>query len=167
MDKIEQEKVIMFKRRFVKIRVAVVAIVLGEVFCALSLGTTILPDFEMYSSQIDPVVKMAFDAAGYSDWWDWGRNDWPRHPYSAHEMLSGEWAGAVHYDGIASGNQAMWLTDQFSFPNWPTSTGFTQVSFNSWDHPVNPIDGLDTAQSVIQNAQVRITIDYEMVDLDE
>jgi len=113
MDNRGQKESIMFKRRFVKIKVTAIAIVFGEVFCALSLGTTILPDFQMYSSETNPVVKMAFDAAGYSDWWYWGRDYWPRHPYSQHEMLSGEWAGAIYYDGIATGEQAMWLTDHF------------------------------------------------------
>jgi hypothetical protein len=77
-------------------------------------------DFSLTSNPTGPIVSMGFDAAGYSDWWDWGYH-WPRHPYSAAEMLSGEWAGAVHYDGIASGNQAMWLTDWFQWANWEIS----------------------------------------------
>ena len=70
-------------------------------------------DFSLTSDPTAPIVSMGFDAAGYSDWWDWGRDYWPRHPYSQHEMLSGEWAGAIYYDGIATGEQAMWLTDHF------------------------------------------------------
>jgi len=61
----------------------------------------------------------------------------------------------------------MWLTDYFSWPNWPTYTGFIQKRFESWNDPNNLITGVDTAQSAIENSEVRITIDYEMVDLGE
>jgi len=130
-----------------------------------------------------PVGFGEFDAGGYSDWYYWGQS--PRHGYEYHEMLSGEWAAAIYYDGIATGNQAMWLTDYFLWPNWENfDNDFTVTSCSSWDdpsppgnpispnynakdHAQNPVTAYDTGQSVIQNGQVRITIDYEMVDLGE
>jgi hypothetical protein len=52
------------------------------------------------------------DTAGYSDKFYWGAS--PRHNVEdEHEMLSGEWGAAIYYDGIGTGNQAMWLTDCF------------------------------------------------------
>ena len=150
----------MFKKGFVKAEVGVVITMVTSLFCMQS-SAQIWWDFRMYSSPSYPVVEMNFDAAGYSDWMYWGYNS-PRHPYEQHEMLWGEWAAAIYYDGL---DNAMWLTDLFSYPDWPTNTNLETVSFSSWDNNNNPIDGLDTAQSVISNNQVRITIDYEMVDL--
>ena len=53
------------------------------------------------------------DAAGYSDKFYWGASP-PSLRHAAeyeHEMLSGEWGAAIYYGGIATGDQAMWLTD--------------------------------------------------------
>ena len=109
----------------------------------------------------------AIDTAGYSDKFWWGPS--PRHNHPGyHEMLSGEWGAAIYYDGIATGSEAMWLTDKFLYPNWETYCDFTiDYSPVSWDNESNPVDGLDTGYSRIKNAKVRITIDYEMVDLGE
>ncbi|HLB74287.1 MAG TPA: LamG-like jellyroll fold domain-containing protein [Sedimentisphaerales bacterium] len=130
-----------------------------------------------------PVSFGEFDAGGYADWCWWGPS--ARHGYEYHEMLSGEWAGAIYYNGIATGDQAMWLTDKFIYPDWLNpDNDFTVTSCSSWDDPSPPgnpvppnynakdhanntVTAYDTGQSVIQNGQVRITIDYEMVDLGE
>jgi len=101
----------MFRKGILQRELAQVVIIATGFFCVPS-AHSVTGDFEMYSSPTNPIVTMNFDAAGYSDWWYWGYH-WPRHPYSEHEMLSGEWAAALHYDGIASGNDAMWLTDYF------------------------------------------------------
>jgi hypothetical protein len=129
-----------------------------------------------------PVSFGEFDAAGYSDWAYWGSSD--RHGYEYHEMLSGEWAAAIYYEGIATGSQTMWLTDHFLWPNWTTLSDFSATSCSSWDDPYPPLNPVppnetakdhdqntvtayDTGQSVIHNGQVQITIDYEMVDSGE
>ena len=129
-----------------------------------------------------------FDAAGYTDWYLWGES--VRHPYEYHEILSGEWAGAVYFDGIDtglidpnnpnSGKKAMWLTDHFLWPNWTTNSTFQVTQFNnSWDDSNNPVPANntafdhdmysqyanDTGQTVISNGMLKITIDYEVVDL--
>jgi hypothetical protein len=54
------------------------------------------------------------DYAGYSDVIEYGYS--LEHPYTYHELLSGEWAAAIYYDGIEDAPQAMWLTDKFLFP---------------------------------------------------
>jgi hypothetical protein len=92
-------------------------------------------------------------------------------------MLTGEWAAAIYYDGLA---EATWLTDQFQVPTWPTNSNFSTVYYNTWNDENNPVwenpydppnppydppDKFDTAQSIIQNDKVEVTIDYEMVDL--
>jgi hypothetical protein len=72
-------------------------------------------------------------------------------------------------DGIDTDNQkAMWLTQLFKFPDWPTYCDFQfgDTCF-SWPDPNdNPTPGYDTGQSVIRNNQVEVTIDYEVVDLE-
>lgn len=127
-------------------------------------------------------IKMGFDAGGYSDWWDWAPSE--RHDYFVmHEMLSGEYGAAIYYDGIDtdtidpndpfSENEAMWLTDVFSYPTFPTNSKFskngdTDCWFSVWNDPNNkPVNGVNTARSIIVNddGRVRITIDYEIVDL--
>jgi len=112
----------MFRKGILHCRVPVVSIIITTGFFCAPTAHSVTWDFQMYSSTTDPIVAMNFDAAGYSDWSYWGYH-LPRHPHPeppllAHEMLSGEWAGAVHYDGIASGDEAMWLTDYFQWPNW-------------------------------------------------
>ncbi|OXU14512.1 hypothetical protein [Sedimentisphaera salicampi] len=71
---------------------------------------------------VAPYFYGDYDAAGYSDWIYYGKSDIHEHSY--HELLSGEWAAAVYYDGISSGNQGMWLTDLFEYPNWQTNSDF-------------------------------------------
>jgi hypothetical protein len=71
-------------------------------------------------------------------------------------------------------NKAMWLEQNFSYPNWGTGSLFNSVSKAEWnnqswyllDDAGNPVDGPDTAQSIIDYAnQMRVTIDYKLVDL--
>ncbi len=116
------------------------------------------------------------DTAGYSDAFVYDRS--PIHDYNFHEVLSGEWAAAIYYDGIDTalidpadpslGRQAMWLTRYFEDPDWNTNS-----RFNTFGTPLvtnntnNPVDGYDKARTVITNGKVQITIDYEVVDLGE
>jgi len=121
-----------------------------------------------------------FDGGGFCDWWHWGESD--LHPVSGyHEMLSGEWAAAIYYDGIVTDPHAMWLTDYFRFPYWDTNSEFELELATGWHDPTNPvpvsqgkvsdlgefIDMNDTGRSIISNAEVRITIDYEIVDMND
>jgi len=103
------------------------------------------------------------DAAGYADKFYWGLS--PYHPHGYHELLSGEWGAAIYYDGNPKAPKAMWLTDYFLAPPWPTYCDFTVNSYRAWEDLNNPVVGYDTAHSVISNNQVEITIDYEIADL--
>ena len=109
------------------------------------------------------------DYAGYSDVIEYGYS--LEHPYTYHELLSGEWGAAIYYDGIKDAHKAMWLTDKFLFPNWTTNSNFfiaenPGVQVGAWHNPDNPTPLNNTGRSVIENAQVRIQIDYEVVDLE-
>lgn len=97
------------------------------------------------------------DAAGYSDWIWYGPTDIHEHAY--HEVLSGEWGAAIYYDGIdtpvtadpndaANRKQAMWLTKEFSYPNWYTNSDFVfgNTCFAS-SNPNNPAPNQDMGQS--------------------
>jgi hypothetical protein len=91
------------------------------------------------------------DDYGYSDWLIYYPPGVPPH-----EMLSGEWAAAIHYVGIASAPLTMWLTDQFIYPTFMTNSAFGVIA--GAVYIVNPTSG----QSIINNGQVQITIDVEM-----
>jgi len=124
-----------------------------------------------------PYIYGDFDPAGFSDWIWYGPSD--LHKASDyHEVLSGEWAAAVYYDGIDTvvmtdpnggpeRRQAMWLTRQFEYPYWWTNSRFHAGSeCRSWDNPLNPTPGPDTGRSIITDKRIEIVIDYEMVDLE-
>ena len=84
-------------------------------------------------------------------------------------MLSGEWAAAVWWNEHDS-NDAIWLTDWFEWPNFEPNTIFESVSWSSWNDAGNPITTYDTAQAIIEDDQhdtMRITMDFEVVDLGE
>jgi len=113
-----------------------------------------------------------FDAAGFADVIKWSASDY--HPHEDHELLSGEWAAAIYYDGIETDTASMWLTDKLLYPDWETDNDFEYDSApQDWNDPNNPVVSAyetnrnDTGQSVIANGEVEITIDYEMVDLGE
>ncbi|MCX5633995.1 MAG: hypothetical protein NTW93_10040, partial [Phycisphaerae bacterium] len=61
----------------------------------------------------------------------------------------------------------MWLEQHFSYPYWDPDTDFNDGSYSSWNDPCNPIDNIDTARSMVETNQIRVTIDYNLVDLDE
>ena len=125
-----------------------------------------------------PYFYSELDSAGYSDWLWYGLSE--SHPYPYHEMLCGEWAAAIYYEGIATekldpntpevGSKAMWLTDQFIYPDWKTNSDFWVADTtlcSAWHEPNNPTPEINTGHTVIQNNEVEITVDYELVDLDE
>jgi hypothetical protein len=86
--------------------------------------------------------------------------------YKNREYLSGEWAAAISYQGGHLSGIPRWLTPFFVFPDFLTTgpnygihTGFhfSTPPTNSYGYPVY--------QSIITNADLRITIVYEMMDL--
>lgn len=62
----------------------------------LTLGNTYKRD--VLGVATPPYFYATLDAAGYSDAVYYGLSE--RHNYYMHELLSGEWAAAVYYDGI-------------------------------------------------------------------
>jgi hypothetical protein len=112
-----------------------------------------------------PRDACASDMMSNPDWyialWDSGYSDWMISPHG-HEQLSGEWAAAVRYGGIAKG-ESMWLERNWVCPDWTSNSQFVTVTpFQSHDDPGNPVVGKDTGRGVIANGQLRITIDASM-----
>ena len=117
-----------------------------------------------------------FDSAGYSDWIWYGLS--PTHNYAYHEMLSGEWASAIYYEGIGTdmvdpnnsdSRYAMWLTDEFIYPDWMTNSDFIVPNDEdciAWNDPNNPTPEHNTSHTIIANDDVEITVDMEVVDLE-
>ena len=156
-------------------------------FCSVSYGQSPSSEFLYVGS---PYFYSEIDAAGYSDWIYWGPS--PRHDKTEqyHEVLSGEWGGAVYYEGVDTepidpnnlnlGQKAMWLTDIFILPTWETKSNCSiAISPDYWDNlnnPVTPNEDIttdrgrstvanDTGQSVIIDGKIEIKIDSEVVDL--
>jgi hypothetical protein len=83
--------------------------------------------------------------------------------FEGREYLSGEWGATVGYQ-VSGGPSvaAEWLQPTFLYPDWQTNSTFavvtpmTQTGLNA--------DNLPIAQSVIQNAHLRITQRCEMID---
>ncbi len=120
--------------------------------------------------------EITLDSGGYSDVWHLKPVDGWHCVDGQHEVLSGEWAAAIYYDGIpnsgadptAPPGTAVWLTPSFLGPTWTTNSSFAEVSHTAWDNqknPASPGPWSDTGQSVITNGEVTIQIDYEIADL--
>ena len=114
-------------------------------------------------SQPDNAVSFGFYPSGYSDGWWWDES--PRRHLNyvhgsepkGHETLSGEWAAAVYYTGIHN-NKVNWLTNHFEWPTWTPDTSFVP------DSCPNDTPRL-TAESIIHDPYVQVTIDYSLVDI--
>jgi hypothetical protein len=95
-----------------------------------------------------PIWSIYLDDYGYSDYlW------YKHHGLHGHEMLSGEWAAAILYDGIDTpGGKAMWLPHNFVCPSWTTNSNFQVVqSMQSTGMP-------NQVSSIIANSKVQIEI---------
>ncbi len=167
------------EKRLVR-RVIFLCLLLGAI--GTNLCFAVLPSSDIFtigrigSNSTDEGISGTFDAGGYSDGIYYGITD--IHPFSSHELLSGEWGAAVHYDGINSpyissdpnlGRQAMWLTDYFKFPYWYTGSQFfipDNKLHQVWNNPNNPILGDDAARTWVRNQSLEVQIDYEFADLD-
>ena len=158
--------------------IAVALLSVTQTLCANTPSSIeILMGVRNASSQIQPPYFFAkIDSAGYSDWIWYGES--PDHPHDYHELLCGEWATAIYYEGIGTkvidsnnlelGSEAMWLTNKFIFPDWFTNSDFlisSETPSLAWDDPNNPTPQNDTGKTVIVNGQVEVTVDLEIVDL--
>ncbi len=130
-----------------------------------------------------PYWYIGYDRAGYVDitWW----YPSPRHPFPAHEMMTGDFAAACWYQNINEDNEAEWLTDQFVIPSFYTGSPFSfdapaNEAYDTYNDPCNPVWDFDqpsnppystyqydTGWSKIDDDKLEITIHYEVVDLGE
>lgn len=78
--------------------------------------------------------------------------------FEGREYLSGEWAGAVGYQGKAP----TWLEPDFLFPDWKTNSDFSIVQPMTFGIPNSA--GLPTASSVISNGTLKVTQNLEVLD---
>lgn len=78
--------------------------------------------------------------------------------FEGREYLSGEWAGAIGYQGKAP----TWLEPDFVFPDWKTNSDFSVVQPMTLGIPNS--SGLPTASSVISNGTLKVTQNLEIVD---
>ena len=138
--------------------------ILGLVVLAVILGLT-------YQAEAAPEVvvnphwNITLTDFGYSDLLFY--EDGPFPPGFLHEMISGEWGAAIGYDGIeisqAIAEKSMWLEPFFAYPDWTTNSKFAVLTPNT----VTAIDGAGmtiAGFSEIDNGEVKIRIDYEMID---
>jgi uncharacterized repeat protein (TIGR01451 family) len=150
----------------------------------LSLGDGSWGSHKNSVTPVCPYFLITLDAAGYSDWLLYGYS--PDHNKEYHELLSGEWGGAVYYDGIDTElvdpnnplepHKADWLTNWFSYPDWDTQTKFrvpadeAKLPF-AMDNLNNPVTDpawpvTDTGFSYVQDRFLEVRIDYEIADLE-
>ncbi len=78
------------------------------------------------------------------------------------EYLSGEWGAAVGYTVGGTTVAPVWLEKNFIYPDWTTNSNFNVVSGIAVTG--TNAAGLEIAQSIIENGDLKITIDYEMQD---
>ena len=108
-----------------------------------------------------PTWEIALTDYGYSDYLGYYRG------YS-HEMLSGEWGGAVSYEKFdpASGawvSHFSWLDPEWIFPNWLTGSSFTVVTPLTVSD-TNADSYMDYGYSEIANGDLMFRITHRFVD---
>lgn len=89
-----------------------------------------------------------------------------RPGFVGREYLSGEWAAAVFYSGGQNPAGPVWLEPQWIFPDWASNSNFSVEKTVALANPGSPnnTDGFPVYQSVIKNLDLRITINYEMLN---
>jgi hypothetical protein len=89
-----------------------------------------------------------------------------RPGFVGREYLSGEWAAAIFYGGGSNPPAPVWFQKQWFFPDWESNSTFEVEKTFEIANPANPMnaDGFTVYQSIIRNADVRVTITYEMLD---
>ncbi len=91
-----------------------------------------------------------------------------RNRFMGREYLSGEWAGAIYYEGGQLPAMTRWLTDRFVFPDFVTPTPHFTSKFDPpfMIRPPNA-HGFPVYTSTIVNPDVELEMTYEMLDLGE
>ncbi len=86
-----------------------------------------------------------------------------RDGFEGREYLSGEWGGAIDYEGAP---MPMWLPRNMIFPDWETNSDLEIEEAIGIADPQNPFnkDGNLVFRSTIANSLLRITQWYEICD---
>lgn len=92
-----------------------------------------------------------------------------RPGFMGREYLSGEWAGAVYYQGGKNPEGPVWFQPQWYFPDWVSNSDFEVVTGIGVMDPQNPNNdsGFKVYRSVIGNGDVEVAMNYEMIDTQE
>jgi len=109
----------------------------------------------------NPNWEILVTEAGYSDLL------LDRRPgFLGREFLSGEWAAAVWYRGGHNPPDPVWLQRQWYYPDWVSNSDFDVAETVALANPTNPFnaDGFPVYRSVVTNAELRVTMIYEMLD---
>lgn len=130
----------------------------GLVLAVLALSPAVAQ--ERYST---PTWGINLSDYGYSDYINYTAGPFPGD--WVHEMISGEWAAAVGYDGIpvTLPQRSMWLEPNFAYPDWFSNSNFQVVEPLSLPADTDA-DGLPEGFSVIANADVEIRIEHDFQD---
>jgi hypothetical protein len=129
------------------------------VLAALLLATPALAEQDYRN----PHWHILVTDAGYSDFIIYTEGAFPQG--ALHEFVSGEWAAAVGYDGIAlpAPQRSMWLEPEWSYPAWTSNSTF--LTLTPQDIPSDTDgDGLPEGSAVIGNGTVQVTITWDMQD---
>jgi hypothetical protein len=109
---------------------------------------------------VNPEFQMLVNEFGYSDSMLDGRPN-----FLDREFLSGEWAGAIYYEGGHLPAMTRWLTDRFVFPDFVTPMPHFTSAYNPPFMGLgNNKDGFPVFTSKIMNSDVEIAMHYETVD---
>jgi hypothetical protein len=113
-----------------------------------------------------PKLQISVDLSGYSD----SMLDM-RTKFMGREYLSGEWAGAIYYDGGIKGGMTYWFPERFVYPDYYTYDPATESPhFSTGDsfsvHGMNA-DGFEIFGSHIMNEDLEIIMRYEFRDFGE
>ncbi|MBP7149877.1 MAG: hypothetical protein KBD01_20310 [Acidobacteria bacterium] len=128
-------------------------------FVALFLACTV-PALAQSNSTLygQPHWQIELTDFGYSDFALYALPPFPAD--ALHEMLSGEWAAAILYDGLP---EAMWLEPNFIYPEWGTNSTFFAEQPISFEVD-NDGDGILDGLSVVSNSTVRIRLEFTFKD---
>jgi hypothetical protein len=113
----------------------------------------------------NPDFTMQVSEYGYSD----SMLD-QRAQFMGREYLSGEWAGAIYYEGGSLPAMTRWLTPRFVFPDFVTPLPhFAPVDENRLFtvQPLRNMYGFRVFESEIWNADLKIGMEYQTVDFGE
>ncbi len=151
-----------FKTNFLRLAVLAMALfVTGLQAAEPQLPIRMGSDRSPVQLMTSPTWEIALTDYGYSDYLGYYRG------YS-HEMLSGEWGGAVSYEKWDPATSTWvahfsWMDPEWIFPDWLTGSSFSVVT------PLTVVDSnfdtfMDYGYSEISNGDLMIKITHKFVD---